>query len=135
MQLLNNWEVTLPMIEFFERILKGHKRVISFTREQDIFFRIARGGGYSAINALLVNRYTIGIADVMRAQVEFPAITCITAYGSWCGYTRDAKEYGRQHNVGVFIISDMVGALASKVANGYVRKDNNGKPVYEYRSS
>ena len=62
-------------------------------------------------------------------------MTCIVANGSWCGYAAEAKKYGRQYSVGVFIISEMNGALASKTPNGYVRKDAKGKPHYEYRDA
>jgi hypothetical protein len=83
---------------------------------------------------LLVECYVIGLAAVIRAKSEFPELTCIVANGAWCGYTREAKEYGKQQGVGVFIVSDLSGVLfCKKDPNDYVAKDAVGTPRYAYR--
>lgn len=131
----NNWDVEYPSILFLERALKSHQRVKSFTRDLDILFTIEREGTLPGVVALLGNRYTISLADVIAAKSEFPTMTCIVAHGNWCGYTREAKEYGFQHGIGVFHIGEFLGALWREDPVGYTQKDGDGKPIYAYGSA
>jgi hypothetical protein len=127
--------VSYGTIKFFEKIIGSHKAVASFTREHGILFRVVRMG-LPQVNVLLVERYVIGVADVIRAKTEFPDLTCIVTNGTWCGYTKEAKEYGKQQGIGVFIVSELSGVLFSKRhPNDYVAKDSKGEPMYAYRDS
>jgi hypothetical protein len=107
----NNWNVEYSHIGFLEDALSGHERVARFEREQDILFRIERAGNLSPVAALLVNRYTLSLADVISATAEFPAITCIVLVGPWCGCTEEAKAYAIKQGIGVFHPSQLLGAL------------------------
>jgi hypothetical protein len=131
----NNWDVGYPSILFLERALRSHKLVKGFTRDQDILFTIERWDTLCRVIALLVNRYTISLADVITAKAEFPTMTCIVAPGNWCGYTQEAKEYGLQHEIGVFHVGEFLSALWHKNPVGYTQKDGDGKPIYAYRSA
>jgi hypothetical protein len=58
----------------------------------------------------------------------------IPPYGAWCSYTREAKEYGDEQDIGVYIVSELQGVLMSKDPTAFVRRNSKGKPVYAYRT-
>jgi hypothetical protein len=131
----NNWETSYTHIQFLKRVLSGHQQVESFQRRKDIVFYIERREQLPSVVAVLINRYTIGLADVLSVLAEFPEATCIVAPGDWCGYTREAKEYGIAHGIGVFNTSEFFGALWRTDPKSYVKKDNDGKPIYAYHAA
>lgn len=110
----NSWETGYTSILFLERALRQHQRVEDFTRSQDILFEIIRTGDLDPVVAVLVGRYVISLADVIRAKAEFPDMQCIVAQGNWCGYTSEAKEYGHEHGIGVFQVVEFLGSLWSR---------------------
>lgn len=132
---MNSWDVSYSHIKFVERALSGHQRVERFERRKDIVFSIERGDNLPAVVAVLINRYTISLADVINVSAEFPEATCIVTAGDWNRYTQEAKEYGRDNGVGVFNVSEFFGALWSRDVTRYARKDQNGNPTYAYRSA
>src|SRR5829696_8039502 len=97
----NDWGVPYSMIQFFERALDGHAKVAHSERLNDIHFRITHLDG-SVLNVLLVNEYSLGLAAVLRAKSEFPEVDYIVTGGNWNGYTPQAKEYGRNNELGIF---------------------------------
>ena len=127
MATLNDWKVPYSTITFFERVLKSHKKVESYTRDKDILFTILRHPPLSAIQVLLVNEYTLGLAAVMRALTEFPGLNCIVTGGEWNAYTREAKQYGLDQEIGIYGISDFLGALNLQRIHTYVKKDKERK--------
>ena len=131
----NNWNVLYTHIRFLEQALSQHDRVESFVRTDDILFEICRTSGASKIVAVLINRYTIGLADVISVLAEFPSAACVVAPGSWCGYTREAKDHGRSQGVGVFTVTEFLGALWLDNPVRYAVKDDEGNPIYAYRTS
>lgn len=135
MSQLNNWDVTYSAISWVENALGGHAKVATFVRVDDIRFEIVREGRLSPVNALLMNRYVIGVADLVEAMTEFPGINCIFAPGNWCGYTRQAKEYGLEQGVAVFHVGEFMGALWKADFVKYAAKDHKGNPTYAYKSA
>jgi len=129
-----NWDVSYSHIRFMEKALVGHKCVASFKRTRDIRFSIERTDDRSRVIAVLINRYTIGLADVIGVLAEFRNVNCIVAPGDWCGYTREAKDYGAQQGVAVFHASEFLGALWKDDPLTYVKIDLIGRPMYAYRS-
>lgn len=106
----NAWNVSYKTICFVEEKLRGHSKVHHFDRTKDILFRIKPVAG-ETINMLLVNEYTLGLDAVLRAQAQFPEADYIVTSG-WCpSYTREAKQFGRANNLGVFTLSEFLGAL------------------------
>jgi len=127
----NNWDVSYSVIAFFERALNTHSKVERFVRTRDIFFQIELANG-SQLKVLLVDEYTLGLADLHRAQSEFTEMEFIVTGGNWNGYTREAKQYGLLHDLGVFNIEEFLGALNWSEPNKYHKKDSDGKPTYAY---
>ena len=97
----NSWGVSYSVISFFERALRGHNKVASLRRVNDIQFLIEHVNG-TTLNVLLVNEYSLGLAAILRARVEFPDVEYIVTGGNWNGYTPEAKDYGRENDIGIF---------------------------------
>jgi hypothetical protein len=123
----NDWDVSYAAITFLEQALGTHAKVASFTRTCDIVFDITRIGRMTPVTAVLVNRYTLGLADLMRARGEFPQMNCLVTSGNWNRYTEEAKEYGKQIGVCVFNISEFFGALRWKEMINYVAPEESDK--------
>lgn len=130
----NKWNVSYSSISFFENALQGHTKVNSFRRTDDIVFQIELKSG-EEMKAVLVNEYTLGLAAVLRAQAEFPGIEYVVTCADWNGYTREAKEYGKKNDLGIFTAGEFFGALNWSKPKTYAKKDSNGNPIYHYKSS
>jgi len=130
----NNWGVEYSAITFFEKILRTHGRVKSFTRSEDILFRLQLTNGKETC-VLLVSEYTVGLAAVIRATDEFPDMNHIVTSGVWCGYTVEAKEYGLERDIGVFVVDEFMGALNWEDPVKYAKRGSDGKPIHRYRAA
>lgn len=119
----NDWDVSYGAIEFVERALSSHAKVKSFVRREDIVFDIIRNSRMSNVTAVLVDRYTLGLADVLRARDEFPDMNCIVTCANWNHYTSDAKQFGIENGISVFNVGEFFGALHRKVMITYVPPD------------
>jgi hypothetical protein len=131
----NSWDVSYSQIQFFENALNGHDSVRNVVRTKDILFTIERKKDLPTVRALLVNEYTLGLAAVLRAQREFPELNCVVTGANWNAYTAEAKDYGKQARIGVYVIGEFFGALWRADVAGYVKKDSHGNPIYRYRSA
>lgn len=129
----NNWGVSYSIISFFERVLTGHNKVVSYERVNDIHFVVEHVNG-TVLNVLLVDEYSLGLAAVLRAQAEFPAIDYVVTGGNWNGYTPEAKEYGWQNGIGIFNTDEFFGALNWIQPKQYHRRDRNGNAIYAYKN-
>jgi hypothetical protein len=126
----NNWDVSYGAIRFFEDALASHKRVAEFERRDDIFFVIKRSHSLSQVNVLLINVYTVGLADMFRAKRDFPDLDCVVTCANWNGYTREAKEHAVKSKLGLFVVGEFFGALWVPGPFRYVQKDEDGNPIH-----
>ena len=129
---LNNWDVSYSAISFFENALHANYTVDNFVRTKDIFFTITKNDMFE-LTVVLVNRYTLGLADIFKAQQEFGKFDCIVTSGEWNGYTPEAKEWGLKNKKGVFIPSEFFAAISEEYFWNFAKRDKHGKPVYKYR--
>jgi len=106
-----------------EDVLSNHDQVESFTRDQGIVFTIRREGRKPTVVAVLVDIYTIGLADVVEAIRRFPEMTCLVTNGNWNSYTSEAKRYGYERQIGVFNTSEFFGALRRRESHKYIPKE------------
>ena len=128
----NKWGVSYSTIAFFEQALSKHSKVKSFSRRNDILFDIQLITG-KEITVLLLDEYTLGLAAVLKALSDFPDAKYIVIGAYWNGYTKEAKEYCDENNIGIFVIGDFFGAIHRKEPMKFYRKDSNGKPIYNYK--
>jgi hypothetical protein len=119
----NDWAVSYGAIRFVEQALNGHSKVEAFTRHLDIVFDIDRVDGMSQVTAVLVNRYTLGLADLFRALDEFPGMNCLVTSANWNSYTAEVKRYGMENGICIFKVGEFFGALHWREMIRYVPPD------------
>lgn len=130
----NNWDVPYSCISFFEKTLTSHSKVQDFRRTSDIYFTILDTKS-RMFNTVLVNEYVLGMAAVIQIKREFPEVEYIVTAGNWNGYTREAKEYGWENDIGVFNIGEFLGALYWSHPISYYKKGDRGQKEYAFKSS
>jgi len=130
-----DWDVNQRNIDFVENALKTHDCVESVTRERDIIFHIERTQDRSAVIAVLVNIYTVSLADVLEISSQFPDVHCIVTCSKWNSYTNEAEDYARNNRIGTFNISEFLGALNWSVPYKYVKKDDDERSSHTFRSA
>jgi hypothetical protein len=130
----NSWGVSYTLIKTLENALLSHNKVISFERKRDILFDIVRTEGLRTVAALLLDEYTLGMAAVHRALSEFQGIDVIVNGSNWNCYTREAKQFGKDHELGIFQLGEFLGSLHLEEPYLYVKKDEKGNPTYSFRS-
>ncbi|HVE44893.1 MAG TPA: hypothetical protein VNC84_07165 [Gammaproteobacteria bacterium] len=111
-------------IIFFKKILSSHDKISRFSEIDPQQFNIERGQGLSSVMVYLSGFYIIGIADCMDIIEEYSDVNCIVTSSSWKSYTKDAKEYASSKRIGLFDISEFMGALNRDDFWNYVKKDN-----------
>lgn len=131
----NDWDVSYGAIRFVEDALSSHAKVQSLDRRDDIVFEIERVDGMSSATVVLVDRYTLGLADVLRAKSEFPEMDCIVTCANWNHYTGDAKQYGMENGICVFNVGEFFGSLHWKEMIKYVPPDPDKKKSRRRRRS
>ena len=130
----NKWDVSYGLIRSFEDALRGHSKVEEFERLRDILFRLTLYD-FTETYVLLLDEYTLGLAALLKALGEFPEAKFIANGANWNGYTPEAKQYGWDNDIGVFIMGEFLGALNWDEPIKFHRKDKDGNPVYEYKSA
>jgi hypothetical protein len=131
----NSWGVSYSSIEFFERMIKGHKNVEQLLRSRDILFAITRKKPTDCVFVLIVNTYTFGAADLYKAREESPEATCVVLAGDWNAYTLEAKELANAEGIGLLTPKELVAAIWREEPHKYFTKDRNGNPVYHTRAA
>lgn len=134
MPVYNDWNVSYSTISFVERALRSHSKIAQFVRSQDIVFEITHIDG-RVLKMVLVNEYTLGVAAVHTALSQFPGAEYVVTGANWNAYTREAKDYGCQNDIGIFVIGEFFGALHWTEPKKYIQKDKDGNSVYHYRAA
>jgi hypothetical protein len=98
-------------LHFVEQALSTHKNVASFFRRGDGLYHIERNKEQRIVVVSLTDIYTLGTADVIEAMHISSDLNCVVTTSAWNSYTRDAKSYGKEHEVGVFKLPEFLGAL------------------------
>lgn len=129
----NDYGVGYPTISYFESRLDAHSKVASFTRSEDILFHLTLNNE-KTFDVLLVNDYTISEAMVYKYHQDFPSAAFIVTGGAWNAYTQQAKNAGRELDIGVFNVSEFFGALHWDNPKEYYQKDAEGNPIYAIRA-
>ena len=74
------------------------------------------------MRVLLVNVYTLGLADVIEARNEFPELNHVVTASAWNSYTKEAKQTAAANGMGVFVVGEFMGAIHSKDPIKYKKK-------------
>jgi len=116
-------------IDFFEKVISNHDSVISWNEINDYYYCIHRVNK-SSVNVLVLNLYTVGLADYVEFIDQYPNADSIITISNWNGYTIQAKEESRKNGVGIFVMSEFLGALNWDEPYKYVRYDSDGNPLH-----
>jgi hypothetical protein len=130
----NEWDVGYSRITFLERVLYDHENVISFNRTRDILFEVERKQGDS-LWILCLDEYTFGLSAFNRVVSEFPNVNMISVGGNWNGYTPEAKIHSLNRKIGLYNSAEINGGLWRDDYWNYAKKDEDGNPVYEFKSA
>lgn len=116
-------------IDFFERSISNHSKTRWLERLEDCHYVIHRKG-LPSYEVLITDYYTLGLADYLEIKEEYPLIQGIVTLSNWNGYTHQAKATAKQQNVGIFIMSELLGALNWNEPHKYIKKDPEGNIVF-----
>jgi hypothetical protein len=119
----NSWGVGWPAISFFERVLSNHTAVESYTRANDIQFKIIRRGDHPDVNAILVEDYMLGEATVYEVLEEFPDVNAIVNNGTWNHIALNWRDFAKRTGVVVLEMADFLGSLNVKELAKYIPRD------------
>ena len=131
----NDWGVSFSRISFMNSVLNAHKNVQHFNRSQDIIYDIHRANQNDVLKLICADKYTFSLTDVFRVYSEFEGVQIIYVGGGWCSYTREAKEYCLDGEIGLFNSKELNGALWRDDFWGYHQTDDEGNPVYPFKPS
>ncbi|UTW47128.1 hypothetical protein [Bacterioplanoides sp. SCSIO 12839] len=125
----NDWGTPYCDITFLGRLLRTHKNVSSVSRSNDILFTVEREQQGDTLKILCLREYTMGRTMVDRAIDEFGDLDIIYIGGDWNGYQPEAKELCLDSKIGLYVTSEMSGALWRNQYWNYEKKDKDGDPV------
>jgi len=119
-------------VQFFRDAIASHTVVESLIDRGENVFVINRKLR-SPVVVFLTDVYTVGMADLVDVMARIPDLNCIVTISNWNGYTYEAKEHGIQNQLGVFLLSELMGALNRQDYWAYVKHDEDGRSVYHYK--
>ena len=129
----DSWEPSEATLEFVETALRNHSRVTELTTRTSQVFEVTTMGRKNPLVVLVVDLYTVGQADVVKAMDAVEDLNVLVTASTYNGYTKAAKNYATQNRIGLFQISEFLGALWKKRAMwSYVKHDKDGKPVTHF---
>lgn len=127
---MNNSDIPRPeSVKFFENAIKQHKKVIDLRKLSEYYYsiRLINGQNYKIY---LTNIYTVGVADVLEFFNSYD-IDAIVTISMWNGYTLEAKEYSKNIDKGLFLFSELMGALNFEKPEEYFSGYHDGKKYYD----
>jgi len=131
----NKWGVGWPAIAFFQQVLSTHTSVESYRRVNDIQFEIARRGGLSGVNAVLLDCYMLGEATVYAVLEEFENVNAVVNNGSWNHIALDWRKFAEQTDVVVLEMADFLGALNVEQLDRYTTREEREEHRRKYKES
>lgn len=127
------WNVSFSRTSFTSRMLSKHGNVDKLIRSKDIYFDFVRKEQGDQIKLLAADEYVFSLALVHRALDDFGEINIISVGGNWNGYSHQAKEYCTSHKIGLFNSTELNGAIWKTAYWDYVKKDEDGNRLYQFK--
>jgi hypothetical protein len=91
--------------------MKRHDKVESVEILRSQVYRIDRVDGMPPVIAYVGDIYTVGQADVIEISSEHEEVNCIVAVSNWNEYTEEAKRFALDRKIGLFTLTEFMGAL------------------------
>jgi hypothetical protein len=125
----NDFGVAFSQIMFLERILGSHENVRQLYRHDDIVFEIERVNQMDALTIVCVEAYSVSEELVARVVEAFPSANVIYYGGKWNGATKEATEFCRDRNIGLYNAGTFAPAIRHKdFGRGPKQDDDSGDP-------
>ena len=110
--------------DFFVRGMEGHSAVLSITRQEGDVYLIERTKDRPDLRVLIADIYIAGEGDIVEITYEYSNIDCIVLVGFYNRYSRAAKQYAKEMNIGLYDNREFFGAVncTGKAFLNYERK-------------
>lgn len=115
-------------IQYFENAMERHNKVIRCRRISASYYEIQREDS-SIIFVFVSNYYALSVSDYYEITSEYQ-IDCLITISNWNRVTQEAYELGISNGVGVFTMSEFMGALHYARPSDYTRpidKEDNDR--------
>lgn len=96
--------------DFFFKLISNHSRVEEIEQIGIPLYSITKING-NVINALLVDIYIIGDAEILDLMSRYSDIDAIINISMWNSNIPTAKDIAREHKIGLFELKEFMGAL------------------------
>lgn len=96
---------------FFVRGMKGHSAVLAITRLSGDVYLIERTNDRPDIKVLIADIYIAGEGDIVEISCEYSDIDCIVLVGFYNRYSKAAKEFAKERNIGLYDNREFFGAV------------------------
>jgi len=106
-------------IQYFERAMRGHSKVINCTKISDSYYKLQRED-MSPLLVFVSNYYALSAADYFEITEEY-RVDCLITISNWNSVTQDAYEIGKANGIGVFTMNEFMGALNCAKPSTYIR--------------
>lgn len=116
-------------IRFFEVAVRKHARTSLLEKLEDFHYRINRIN-MPSLDVVVTNHYTIGLSDYYEIIGEYPQVDGIITISNWNGYTHQVKDIARDQQVGIFVMTEFLGALNYSEPYKYIKKDDKGRDIF-----
>lgn len=97
--------------DFFVRGMEGHSAVRSITRQKGDVYLIERTKDRPDLRVLIADIYIAGEGDIVEITYDYSNIDCIVLVGFYNRYSRAAKEYAKEMNIGLYDNREFFGAV------------------------
>lgn len=96
--------------KFFETQMVRHGEVADLNAKGGGIYELTRAQG-DTLRVFICECYAFGVAEYMETVENIGEIDAVIINSAWCGYTPVAKRHCRDADVGLFKISEFMGAL------------------------
>ena len=97
--------------DFFVRGMAGHSAVLNITRQEGDVYLIERTNDRPDLRVLIADIYIAGEGDVVEIMYDYSDIDCIVLVGFYNRYSRAAKAYAKEMNIGLYDNREFFGAV------------------------
>ena len=97
--------------DFFVRGMEGHSAVLSIKRQEGDVYLIERTNDRPDLRVLIADIYIAGEGDIVEITYDYSDIDCIVLVGFYNRYSRAAKAYAKEMNIGLYDNREFFGAV------------------------
>jgi hypothetical protein len=98
------------VVKYFEEMITGHNKVLRLEKIEGQLYRVVKKDGYDVL-VYLADIYRVSEAEVIAIKKKYKIINCIVLGNLWNDYSEAAKGFAAQQNIGLFMITEFMGAL------------------------